>query len=239
MLINIGVCDDNIAVTRSLCRILSDDIHWGTHKIHVDEYSDGKTLVDKIRNGNVYDIIFLDVNLENDYLGTDTGGFIKVFAPNVLIVYMSSYDSYYTKVVHAEPFDFISKPFDQVKLQYVVNNAIRRLNYNHSEYMYTYQANHLENHINLKTVWYFESHHRTVIIHHDNGIGQFYAKLDDVEKDIKDICDFFIRCSQSYLVNILHVKQIGTNQMIMCDDQIVAISRKYKQDVMFAMSEYM
>ena len=83
----------------------------------MDKFNNGRNLLEMIRNGKSYDIIFLDIDLKDDYLGTDTGHFIKIISPNTLIIYMSAYDNYYSKIVHAEPFDFIPKPFTIIQLQ--------------------------------------------------------------------------------------------------------------------------
>ena len=99
--IKISVCDDNMAVTQLLQELLFTKIKWNNNNIIVDKFNNGRNLLEMIRNGKSYDIIFLDIDLKDDYLGTDTGHFIKIISPNTLIIYMSAYDNYYSKIVHA------------------------------------------------------------------------------------------------------------------------------------------
>ena len=233
--IKISVCDDNIAVTQLLQELLFTKIKWNNNNIIVDKFNNGRNLLEMIRNGKSYDIIFLDIDLKDDYLGTDTGRFIKIISPNTLIIYMSAYDNYYSKIVHAEPFDFISKPFTIIQLQAVIDKAVRRLQFQYEEYVYKYNVNRLQNIIDLKQVLYFESQYRVINIHHKNGIGRFYHKLDNVEQEVSEICDFFVRCNKGFLVNMMYIKHFSPHMIEMTDGKIIAISKKYKENVVMKM----
>ena len=78
--IKISVCDDNMAVTQLLQELLFTKIKWNNNNIIVDKFNNGRNLLEMIRNGKSYDIIFLDIDLKDDYLGADTGHFIKIIS---------------------------------------------------------------------------------------------------------------------------------------------------------------
>lgn len=149
---------------------------------------------------------------------------------------MSAYDNYYSKIAHAEPFEFISKPFVMTHLQRIIDKAIQRLQFRYKEYIYKYDVNRLQNTIDLKQVLYFESKYRVINIHHKDGVGRFYHKLDNVEQEVAEICDFFVRCNKSYLVNMMYIKHFFLHQIEMTDGQIISISKKYKENIVMKMS---
>jgi len=72
-------------------------------------------------------------------------------------------------------------------------------------------------------------------IHHKNGIGRFYHKLDNVEQEVSEICDFFVRCNKGFLVNMMYIKHFSPHMIEMTDGKIIAISKKYKENVVMKM----
>ncbi len=228
MNINIGVCDDD----EIFCRSMKDKIrskNWGNNTITTHGYTSGKLLIERIKNGTRYDVIFMDIEFKDDYLGMDTAMIIKMVIPSVLIIYMSNHDSYFQDLVRAEPFYFLKKPIDDVELEKTIDLILKRLHYIHESYMYSYRFNAITNTINLNEVRYFESQHRIIVIHTKNGSTfQFYKKLDELEKEILEISPYFLRANKSFLVNLKYVNSCSSNMIAIIDDDIeINITDKY------------
>lgn len=227
MHINIALCDDEIIFSRELKKQL-EQLDFQNNHIAIDVFTSSKELINAIKKGINYHIIFMDVDLKDNYLGTDTGMVIKMILPNTLIIYVSSYDVYYTDIVNAEPFQFLHKPVNEVLLSHTVTKALQRINYMYSSYMYTYKYSGLTNIVNLHDVMFFESKHRIVEIHmKNNTVSSFYSKLDIVEEEINDICNLFLRINKSYLLNQLFVKNYGTEEIILENGFSINVSPRY------------
>lgn len=87
----------------------------------------------------------------------------------------------------------------------------------------------LENKKNTRRIAYSDilyvmSDKRKVIIYQPNGkTDSLYCKLDEMERQLDDR---FIRCHQSYLINVQYIRGIDTDGFLMVDDIFVPISRK-------------
>lgn len=231
MKIRIAICDDQEIFVDHLEEMLRQ-LDFGNNNISIDKFTAARPLIDQVRSGNGYNIIFMDIDLKGDYLGTDTGSMIKALSPKTLMVYMSSYENYFEKLAHAEPFEFLRKPLNHDNVQDIIYRAVRRLNYIYAEYMYTYKSHGLSNVVNLKDVVYFESQHRVVnIVMNNNTVSRFYDKLDMVEQQIDRICDFFLRISKSYLINLMCIRSVRSTSITMSNDIELNIGRKYLDHV--------
>lgn len=229
--INIAVCDDNAQMLQSIANKIRN-ANWRNNKVTINSFVSGKELLQSIKQGVKYNVIFMDIELDDNYLGTDTGIIIKMIDPSILIIYVSSYDSYFSEVAQAEPFAFLPKPLDENKLDGVIEKILYRLHYMHNSYMYTFKSNGMINHVNLNDVKYFESQHRVVIIYENNGtVFRFYSKLDDVEKEVNNISPYFVRVNKSFLVNINFIEEIHSNHIVV-PDITINITEKYKRNFM-------
>jgi len=65
---------------------------------------------------------------------------------------------------------------------------------------------------------------RKIVIYQPNGkTDSIYCRLDEFEGQLDDR---FIRCHQSYLINVEYIRGIDVDGFIMIDDIFVPISRK-------------
>lgn len=229
MIINIAICDDEELCVKYLEDIIRKYGKWGNHTYKLHIYTSSKQLIDNIRNDIKLDIAFMDVKLDANSLGTDIGIQLKTYNPNLLLVYMSFYDLYYEELVKAEPFDFIHKPISENKLYKVLDKAVMRLSYIKHEFVYKYKSNGITHYVDLNKVLYFESQHRIINIYCTEGsVQQFYAKLDDVEKDIDEIYPCFLRANKSYFVNFNYITN-SPKAIVSISGLEIKVSRKYKQ----------
>lgn len=231
MNINIAVCDDD----KVFCRLMKDKVqsdNWGNNTVITHGYTSGKLLIERIKNGTRYDVIFMDIEFKDDYLGMDTAMIIKMIIPSSLIIYMSSHDSYFKDMVRAEPFYFLKKPIDNTELQKAIELALNRLHYIYESYLYSYKASGVFNTVNLNDVKYFESSHRIIIIHLNNdSTFKFYKKLDDLQKEISEITPYFLRASKSFLINQKYITSFSSNTVYIINDDIeIHITDKYLND---------
>lgn len=109
----------------------------------------------------------------------------------------------------SEAFNYINKEYHRLNPYLVVKNKdmIMRIHY----------AN----------ILYLESNQRVVTLHCKNQKINFYAKLADVQSILPQ--NKFIRCHQSYLVNVDMVKKLDkrNRQIHMVTDEVIEISKSY------------
>lgn len=183
--------------------------------------------------GNIVDICFLDINFgvksEN---GLEVAKRLKNINYKTLIIFISDYNNYYMDMVQVEPFRFLHKPLTYEDVIPIFKLACERYFLQNSNricsYKYTY--NGITFSVDLNEIKYICSQKRKIYLYSENDIGEFYGKLDNVEKEITTISDYFLRINKSYLVNTNYIENFGKNELVL-DNQIFTISSKYKDNV--------
>lgn len=226
MELNIGICDDNPFYCKILCEKLKNIVELKEAEINL--FYTSSDFLDSMKVTN-YDIVFMDIELDNHNSGLNLALELKTFQPSCLIVYVSSFDSYYMEMVKADAFYFLLKPVDDKELLLVVERAIKRIGLLKNQFTYVYKFNGAEYKLNLHDVLYFESVHRIIIGYLKNhSCIKFYEKLDDLEKVIEEIYPYFLRVSKSYLVNY-HYCFDNSKNYIYVDDCKIRITGKYRE----------
>lgn len=225
-MINIAICDDEKLFTEELERRINE--LQMKEKYLIFKYTSAYELEESLINGQKCDILFIDIELDNNIKGTDVVSKLKELYTEMLIVYVSSHTIYYTEMVQADSFRFLTKPVKREAVERVFDAAIKRL----KKYEYKYEFGREIYIIDLKEVKYIYSSARKIYFSLINGKETyFYSKLDIVEREIKQITDMFIRINKSYIVNFNQVFKYGMDKIYMKDNTELKISRKYKENI--------
>lgn len=117
MHINIVVCDDNEFYYQQIKDFILKCKCSTYYSFSFKYYKSGKELLMNIENYVTPDIIFLDIELREEHLGTEVGLQIKKLSPNILKIYTSSFTCFYKQLVISEPFDFLEKPLTEESIE--------------------------------------------------------------------------------------------------------------------------
>lgn len=231
--INIAVCDDNnYFIDELLNQINKYFDSMPNININIYTFISGYNLINEVQNGLSLDVIFLDIDLkESNHIGTNVGVTLKEIIPNLLIIYVTCFDTFFEDIVKSEPFDFLHKPINENKISIVLGKCIKRLQFIKKDYIFAYKSNGATYYTNLKNIIYFESQHRIIIIYNSDGsTNKFYDKLDNVEKLIEEKCSFFARINKSYYINCNYIDMINSSYVKVRDTKI-HISTKYRENL--------
>lgn len=216
-MVRIAICDDEVSFTSQLEELLTTYFNSDTIKISVDIFFDGKTLIDKIADGDYYDLVFMDIEMKM-VDGITVAKKIRENDKLMLICFTSAHDEYLKDVFEVEPFRFLSKPIQPDKLQDCCRAAVQKMD--NRKDVFAYQDNECTKRVLLKDIVFIESSGRVVKIHLKNGkVESFYGKLNKVEKDISKFDDNYIRIHQSFLINYLYVRRMTYSEIALVDNK--------------------
>lgn len=172
-----------------------------------------------------YDILFLDIDMPNE----DGIHFAKRYIQDheTMIVFITNRDDLVYQVFSVRPYAFIQKKYIERDLPSTIHYLIKEYYRNHQTL--TIQNKNEVIHLNLKDILFIESLAHYVYIYTNNQIYKYRNKLDDMMKMIHS--DSFCRVHQSYCINFYHITKIN-NQDIVIQEQIIPLSRKYKDEVL-------
>lgn len=229
----IAICDDEKSTCSKLENILLTYSSNTSIKFKIDIYYTASALNEALVQGSIYDILFLDIQLEKNTSGIETGKLIrdKLHNDNLVIIYISSYENYAMQLFQTRPFDFIIKPFNSEKITNVLNKVNNILDA--SDYYFEYYINQTLYRIKYSDIIFFRSCKRKIIIEtitgHSKTDHEFYGHLSEVEQQLPK--NQFIRVHKSYIVNYNHIKEYNYTCITTSKNTIINISRAYQNRV--------
>lgn len=230
-MIQIAICDDDMTTTSQIEEYIRQ-IEIEQHiQVQCRIFFDGKSFMQSVESGEVYDLIYLDVEMPL-MKGLDAAKKLREMEISSLIIYISNYETYCESMIETEPFRFLRKPINDVDLfrKYFMS-AYKKLE-NRNEY-YTYSYKKIHHKININDIMYFESNNRKICIH-TNGNQEnntFYGQLDKVEKELESKSCTFIRIHQSYLVNSTYINTVQHDAVILENKDELPISEKRQKEI--------
>lgn len=187
-------------------------------------YTNGKTLIDDFLDCSLsVDILFLDIYMPG-FDGVKTAREIRSQFKDITIIFLSSSKDHYSQAYEVFAFNYILKPFDTERLYTVLARAIERIHKESGQKIhFTYKSTVRT--VNCRDIQYLESSNRLLIFHlADGSTPQCYGKLDEIIKNLPE--QLFIRCHQSFIVNVSAVTEMSENYFRV-RQVVIGISKKY------------
>ncbi len=223
MSIQIGICDDN----ESDIKILSEALFAYDPSFQISTYSDGEALLeDCLEQRILFDILFLDIYMPG-LNGIETAGKIRACMNDAKIIFISSSNEHYPEAYDVFAFNYILKPINSQKLNNVLNQAMKEVTRERrKQIVISYKSK--SHRVFCSDIQYIESREKIIYFHMaDKTTLQCYAKLDETLEQLPR--ETFIRCHQSFIVNILHVTEMG-DRHFRIDPAVIGISKKHLKE---------
>lgn len=220
------ICDDE----PSACGYLEENIlqYADTNclKIDVDVFYTGEEMFEYVSVNTDIDLIFLDIELPGKD-GAEIGNSLRrdIYRNDIQIVYISSIPGYALRLFEARPFDFLVKPITSEKLSRLLDKYMQI--YGKADDYYEYKYNKIENKILLSKILYICSNNKQINIVTENKKYTYYGNIKDLHGKYE--MNGFWSVHNSYIVNIKYADMIRDDQIIMCNGDVIPVSRNYKQ----------
>lgn len=225
-MIRVAICDDEkLIATRIEELVIGACIKRGV-RAFTDTFYSGSSLMEYIRLGNEYDIIYLDIEMP-DMDGIEFAKRLRTENTEVMLVYISAHTEYAIQLFDVDTFRFIKKPIDVEEFEDVLNKAYERM-ISHNRF-FTYFYNKSIYKIRIKSILYFESKGRIIHINTVGGKEKFYGKLDDAEEKLRTEKIQFLRIHKSFLVNMEYVEKISYDKVYLKNGEELRISEERKK----------
>lgn len=220
-MIKIGICDDEINIAAKIEEKIQQLGASYPVKFVTDVFYDGSTLVNYILNGYSYDIIYLDIEMENKN-GIDAAREIRNIDKQVLIIYVTNHESFAKDVFEVSAFRFLVKPINDSIFNKYFNDALALIL--HEPHYFRYHYNKIMYRIEIDKIMYFQSDKRVTYIISDKEIRKCYEKLNEIEKKLNQSNIYFLRIHQSFMVNPKYIAKYTFDTIQLIDDTTLAIS---------------
>lgn len=222
---HILICDDDSATTEYI-RTSLIKLHPEIKRIETETNS--QNLINRS-----CDILFIDIELQGSN-GIDIAEQMLRANPNTKVIFISGYNKYAQDIFRINPIYFLQKPIKENMIDVAYKKALDALDED-KDNVFTFAKNGNIFTFPCSEILYIESSKRCCILHHieDSTLTdikkiEFYSKLNDLERNLSDT---FIRCHQSYLVNMRYIANIEKKQLKLTNKEVLPISQSHVQDL--------
>ncbi|MEL7609319.1 MAG: LytTR family DNA-binding domain-containing protein [Bacillota bacterium] len=220
MPIKITICDD----VQEDIAALSAALHEYDPSFEIVPFTSGRALIDETaESGFSADILFLDIYMPG-IDGIQTARELRARYKDLKIIYLSSSKEHYPQAYEVFALNYILKPLDRERLYAVLERALDELR-REDGHKIRVQYKGATRSFDGKDVLYVESRDKQLVFHlAGDGAVRCYGKLDELVRDLPERS--FIRCHQSFLVNMAHISEMG-DACFRIGKTMLNISRKH------------
>lgn len=214
-----AVCDDEKIFRDEII----EELYFYFGKLDTDciPFSDGSELVEAYQCEECFDAIFLDIEMAK-LDGLATAAKLRKMGINCPIIFLTSHTEFAMEGYEVYAFRFLAKPMNKDKLSLAMMDLKEALCVKKHLLI---KADGEEIPIPVDDIIYIEAMNNSISIVLENENYMVRKKLGEIEKELYEVADTFIKIHRGYIVNLSKVKKIHGNQVVLCSDVCLPISR--------------
>ena len=221
----IAICDDEKLHLFNIEKYLfafRDTVQYVTECFY-----SGEELVSSYKKGNYFDIIFLDIKM-NEMNGIETAKEVRKMDGNVLIIFVTYLLEYVFQGYEVRAFRYLMKPIQKEQFEIEFIRALQEY-YRIKDSVYTIRIKDLLIKLDYSEVILLESDRRKIRLITYNKEYSFYGNISEEEKNLKD--KHFIRVHRCILVNMAYVKAINKKFIVLNNNNEIPVSKSRHKEV--------
>lgn len=218
-MIKITVCDEDPDVLDTIVELIKKN--YG-NSLSISTCSQVQRLVEdwQTSGDNRTDIVIMDIVFEQNN-GITAAKTLQQLSRNVKVIFISGCLEYAADIFEAEPLYFLVKPIKENKLVDAIDRALEKIREEDRNCILLQSRGEIVK-IKIDDIWYVESSRRNLTIYEAGESSRVLMKLSDMEKLLPE---YFLRCHQSYLVNLDRIKKFTLDGIVLVDGRVLPVSR--------------
>ena len=217
------VCDDDVICANEIKLNIEGALREEAITADITLFSDSRELMNSI---GTFDIAFLDIQMPGKN-GIDLAYQLKAKNKNIIIFFITSYDSYLDEAMDLNAFRYIKKPLDIKRLRSGISKAISHINNTSIPF-------HLKNESGIRTINSNEIVYIEIVRHSTKVVttdGEYIsANTIDHWKD-KLCSQAFYHVHKSFIINMNYITNYKRDRVTLCDQYQVPIA--YRRQAAF------
>ena len=221
----IAICDDNqleIEIFRE--RVEGFLKRKGDWRYEIAEYTKGNPLIEDVKEGKWFDVIVLDMILENEN-GLEIANRLRDIGYKGNIIFWTSDRKHFREAFDVGAVQYAIKGKEYGRMYSAIDEILSQMR----DETLTFKTRGELHRLEYRDIEYIESRARACYIFTTDG--QCYvtvSKLNDLEEKLSD--KRFLRCHQSFLVNMDHIQSVSDNFTMESGD-IVQIRQRNAREI--------
>lgn len=206
-MIKILICDDDPAIREQITSLLLSFGNKNKLKFQIDSKESGKFI---LTNPVSYDIAYIDIEMPN-VNGLNLSKQLKTINPDILVLVVTSFQSYLDDAMKIHVFRYLSKPIDKNRFYTNLKDALEE--YRLISKMITVTFNDEVHRIKTKDILFIENQKYGSVIHSKYGNYQTNKKPKEWLKMIDR--ESFVFSHNSILVNLQNVVDFDSTTVVL------------------------
>lgn len=230
-MLKIAICDDEKIFGDKVEVLLREYLEYCDEQFEIDRYSSGKELVALKNDMKQYNIIFLDINMD-EMDGIETAKKIREVSDDIYIIFVTAFIKYTVKGYEVDGFRYLLKNDPNFKdcFEECMDSLFKKIKTVSEKKTYSFVEG--EHTFFTSKLMYIESRLHKLEFHILEDEPKTYTlreTLDRMEKDLNN--SVFVRIHQSYLVNLAFIKSVGREGVVLKDGMSLPVARSRYKDV--------
>lgn len=216
-MLQIAVCDDETYYRNRIYSLLSEYLEARSLNASIDIFSSGKEFLSERDNLVKYDIVFLDINME-EVDGIQTAQKICDYQSGTCIVLVTAFLNYALEGYKVGAVRYIMKDALEIQMPECMEAVLKKMQIQKITFSF------LESEKTLYTdnILYVESRRHKCLFYYmekETVTYQMYGKLDQLEEALSAYR--FLRIHKSFLVNMKHIRRISNYLAVLdCGEEL-------------------
>lgn len=227
-MLRIAICDRDKRQQSELLGFIANDTEIGDDYV-TECFSNARMVQERLEGHDFnFDLLFLGLDVAGKE-GLSLAAYMREQKVDIDIIFIAENDEFIAEGFRYKAFNFIVRPVTYERFCYEMAQYLKERRENQSEYL-SVLVQGKEQMVSLNLVEYFTSDARKIgaVTANRKEPLWFYGKMNDLEDKISKYG--FLRCHQSYLVNIQKITGM-TSEQIQTKNGVFPISRKYSTSV--------
>ena len=233
VILRIAICEDDRKQQQLLENYITNLKLEESYEL--EKFDSGEDLVRVYENGHKFSIILLDMQLA-ELDGIQTAEIIRKYDKDSIIIIITSIIEYAADGYSVNAYDFILKPVEENKFVKVFRSAIKKIQTENNR-TYVIQTRDMTIVLKLSNIVYIESARKKINVHCEKEQYFSNEKISIVEKKLSKFV--FVRISRYYLVNMAHIKKIGTNDILLSTGEVLNYSKSHQKEIKIRYMNFM
>lgn len=216
----IAICDDSKIDLMLSAMLIKNYFKSKSRSCCIETYDSGDSIISDIKNGECYDIIFMDIYIGNE-LGINVAKQLRELGYENILIFSTITDEYAVEGYSVKASGYLVKPYSQSGISAVLDGILQY----HADETLEVRCRSTVRYIPFRDIFYIESCNNRCVVHTDKEEITIYKKLDDIRLSLIDNSSRFLRCHRSYIVNMDHIVAAEEN-FLLDNGDIVLIKAK-------------
>lgn len=235
-MIFIAICDDEKYYRQQMEKLVT--AYLIEHQIdhNIDIFSSGKAFYAKGLEMAKYDIIFLDISMD-EINGIEIAYKIRTYKSDTYIIFVTGFINYALEGYKVDAIRYIMKDTLKVSIVESLDTIFEKMEVKRSKFEFMFMEG--KKHVYIEKIVYVESQkHKLKFYILETSLKEYcmYNKLDNIELQLKKYR--FLRIHKSYLVNMKYIDKVNNYKAITTMGEEFSISKQRYQAVKEAFALY-